>query len=99
MLLEKTFGNLLIRIEYIGSTAVEGLIAKPTVDILREVDLSASPAAVRQTTERCGYTVMSEKTVREYRLYPQKFVDYRKMLTAFCCSEIVSKTVMGTVRE
>ena len=67
-LLEKSFGNLLVRIEHIGSTAVEGLIAKPTVDILLEVVLTASPDAVRQTAERCGYTVMSEKNVREYRL-------------------------------
>ena len=80
-LLEITFGNLLARIEHIGSTAVEGLIAKPTVDILLEVDPSAAPAAVRQTAERCGYTVMSEKTGREYRLdlckgyTPQGFAD------------------------
>ena len=80
-LLEKSFGNLLVRIEHIGSTAVEGLIAKPTVDILLEVDPSASSDAVRQTAERCGYTVMSEKTVREYRLdlckgyTPQGFAD------------------------
>ena len=80
-LLEKSFGNLLVRIEHIGSTAVEGLIAKPTVDILLEVVLTASPDAVRQTAERCGYTVMSEKNVREYRLdlckgyTPQGFAD------------------------
>ena len=80
-LLGKSFGNLLVRIEHIGSTAVEGLIAKPTVDILLEVDPSASPDAVRQTAERCGYTVMLEKNVREYRLdlckgyTPQGFAD------------------------
>lgn len=67
-LLEKSFGRLLVRIEHIGSTAVEGLIAKPTVDILLETDPSASPDEVRQTAKRCGYTVMSEKTVPEYRL-------------------------------
>ena len=80
-LLEKSFGNLLVRIEHIGSTAVEGLIAKPTVDILLEADPSASPERIRQTAERCGYTVMSEKTVPEYRLdlckgyTPQGFAD------------------------
>ena len=67
-LLEKSFGRLLVRIEHIGSTAVEGLLAKPTVDILLETDPSASPETVRQTAERCGYTVMSEKNVPEYRL-------------------------------
>ncbi len=80
-LLEKSFGNLLVRIEHIGSTAVEGLIAKPTVDILLEVDPSASPDSVRQTAEHCGYTVMSKKNVRGYRLdlckgyTPQGFAD------------------------
>lgn len=80
-LLENSFGNLLVRIEHIGSTAVEGLIAKPTVDILLEADPSASPDEVRRTAERCGYTVMLEKTVREYRLdlckgyTPQGFAD------------------------
>ena len=67
-LLEKSFGRLLVRIEHIGSTAVEGLLAKPTVDILLEVDPSASPEVVRQTAGQCGYTVMAEKTVPEYRL-------------------------------
>lgn len=67
-LLEKSFGRFLVRIEHIGSTAVEGLLAKPTVDILLETDPAASPATIRQTAERCGYTVMSEKTVPEYRL-------------------------------
>ena len=80
-LLEKSFGRLLVRIEHIGSTAVEGLIAKPTVDILLEADPSAAPETVRQAAERCGYTVMSEKTVPEYRLdlckgyTPQGFAD------------------------
>ena len=67
-LLEKQFGSLLVRINHIGSTAVEGLIAKPTVDILLEVDRASSPAEVRQTAERCGYTVMAESIAPEYRL-------------------------------
>ena len=80
-LLEKSFGDLLVRIEHIGSTSVEGLIAKPTVDILLEVYSSAFPEAVRQAAERCGYTVMSEKNAPEYRLdlckgyTPQGFAD------------------------
>ena len=67
-LLEKQFGTLLVRINHIGSTAVEGLIAKPTVDILLEVDPASSPDAVRQTAEACGYTVMAESIAPEYRL-------------------------------
>ena len=67
-LLEKQFGSLMVRINHIGSTAVEGLLANPTVDILLEVDPAASPDAVRQSAEACGYTVMAESIVPEYRL-------------------------------
>ena len=51
-----------------GSFAVAGLIAKPTVDILLEVDPAASPDAVRQIAGRCGYTVRAETMAPEYRL-------------------------------
>ena len=80
-LLEKHFGSLPVRISHIGSTAVEGLIAKPTVDILREADPAATPDAVRRSAERCGYTVMAERAAPEYRLdlckgyTPHGFVD------------------------
>ncbi len=67
-LLEQAFGKLSVRIEHIGSTAVEGLIAKPTVDILLEVAQSASPEAVRRIAGQCNYTVMAEKAAPEYRL-------------------------------
>ena len=67
-LLEKRFGSLTVRISHIGSTAVKGLIAKPTVDILLEVDRASSPDEVRQTAEACGYTVMAESIAPEYRL-------------------------------
>ena len=68
ILLEKQFGTLLVRINHIGSTAVEGLLAKPTVDILLEVDPASSPDVVRQIAETCGYTVMAESIAPEYRL-------------------------------
>ena len=62
-LLEKSFGDLLVRIEHIGSTAVEGLIAKPTVDILLEVYSSASSEAVRQAAERMRDSVGCERNI------------------------------------
>ena len=67
-LLEKHFGTLSVRISHIGSTAVEGLIAKPTVDILLEADPGSSPDEVRQIAAACGYTVMAESIAPEYRL-------------------------------
>ena len=67
-LLQKHFGKTAVRIRHIGSTAVAGLIAKPTVDILLEVADNADLTTVRQLAIECGYTVMEETTVPEYRL-------------------------------
>ena len=66
-LLKRYFGDITVRISHIGSTAVEGLLAKPTVDILLEVTPDSSPETVREIAARCGYTVMSEKLAPEYR--------------------------------
>ncbi len=66
--LQKHFGKNAARIRHIGSTAVAGLIAKPTVDILLEVADDVDLATIRQLAIECGYTVMEETTVPEYRL-------------------------------
>ena len=67
-LLSEKYGTLLARINHIGSTAVEGLTAKPTVDILLEINLGTSPDLVREIALDCGYLVMSEMLEPEYRL-------------------------------
>lgn len=67
-LLKKHFGKNAARIRHIGSTAVEGLLAKPTIDILLEAADDADLAIVRHLAIECGYTVMAEKTVPEYQL-------------------------------
>jgi len=59
--LTRYFGNIAVRISHIGSTAVEGLTAKPTVDILLEATPDSSPETVREIAIMCGYTVMSVK--------------------------------------
>ena len=67
-LLINRFGVRAVRIRHIGSTAVEGLIAKPTVDILLEVAEAVPRDEIRRTAVECGYTVMAETSVPEYRL-------------------------------
>ena len=67
-LLSNHFGSKLVKINHIGSTAVKGLIAKPTVDVLLEVSENLSFDAIRETAVKCGYIVMAEKTTGEYRL-------------------------------
>ena len=80
-LLSSRFGAHLVKIHHIGSTAVKGLIAKPTVDILLETAAGTSPETVLQIAVKCGYIVMAEKTTGEYRLdlckgyTPQGFAD------------------------
>ena len=67
-LLTEHFGKHLFRISHIGSTAVKAIPAKPTVDILLEVQSDSQPDAVRDIAARCGYTVMAETPDPEYRL-------------------------------
>ena len=59
-LLAGHFGEVLVRIHHIGSTAVPGLLAKPTVDILLEAAPEVPAAALRQLAAGCGYLVMAE---------------------------------------
>ncbi|MDT8718457.1 GrpB family protein [Clostridium sp. 19966] len=46
--LTEGFGKSILRINHIGSTAVEGLIAKPTVDILMEISSDSSIDEVKE---------------------------------------------------
>ncbi|MFZ1978113.1 MAG: GrpB family protein [Bacteroidota bacterium] len=48
--------KIVIRVEHFGSTAVPGLLAKPTIDILLEInDAPLSSHAVRSALENIGY--------------------------------------------
>lgn len=50
-----------VRINHIGSTAVEGLVAKPTVDILLEVGQCCELARLTEDLEADGWLLMSEE--------------------------------------
>lgn len=67
-LLAAHFGNLISRINHIGSTAVDGLLAKPTVDILLEVPSGTPADEIRSIAIKCGYMVMNENIGPDYRL-------------------------------
>lgn len=49
------------RISHIGSTAVAGLIAKPTVDILLETD--SSPETLTEKIKKAGWLLMAKNTL------------------------------------
>lgn len=51
----------IVRISHIGSTAVEGLTAKPTVDILLEIDGACGVSEVTEVFENLGWGLMSRE--------------------------------------
>jgi GrpB-like predicted nucleotidyltransferase (UPF0157 family) len=53
--------NSIFRISHIGSTAVEGLLAKPTVDILLEIPKDTDPDQVRLILEKDGYIYSEQR--------------------------------------
>jgi len=57
-LIEK-FGKQIIRINHIGSTAVEGLIAKPTVDILMETSADSDLQEMKEKLLSMGWLLMN----------------------------------------
>lgn len=57
--LENALGRNAKRISHIGSTAVEGICAKPTIDILLEVADGVSFDEIRPIVESVGYRLMS----------------------------------------
>lgn len=57
-LIEK-FGGLILRINHIGSTSVEGLIAKPTVDILIEISPDSNIDKVKEKLLSMDWLLMN----------------------------------------
>lgn len=53
--------KIIIRINHIGSSAVEGLIAKPTVDILLEIDNESNIEKLTDTLLHNGWLLMSSQ--------------------------------------
>lgn len=52
------------RISHIGSTAIKGIMAKPTIDILVEISPHTRLTELKERIGKCGYTVMSESCDR-----------------------------------
>jgi len=50
-----------LRINHIGSTAVEGLLAKPVVDILLEVKSHANLNSLKETLINIGWNLMAQE--------------------------------------
>lgn len=57
--LAEVFGPVALVIEHIGSTAVPGMVAKPTIDIAVGVAKIEAVTEVREALERLGYELRS----------------------------------------
>jgi GrpB-like predicted nucleotidyltransferase (UPF0157 family) len=55
--LQTIFGDKIIRINHIGSSSVDGLIAKPTIDILLEVSKDIDLHSITEILKAEGYIV------------------------------------------
>ncbi len=60
--LKSIFGDKIVRISHIGSSAVEGLIAKPTIDILLEISDDIDIRAITEILEEEGYCINTPKS-------------------------------------
>lgn len=66
--LEDLLGDQVVRTSHIGSTSVPGLVAKPIVDILAELDPASDPELVVRTLEAHGWMLMAQTTTPSLRL-------------------------------
>lgn len=62
-LLRSTFGAGLLRVEHIGSTAIEGMAAKPIIDLVCAVAGLDEAEAFRQRLEALGYEYRPDETL------------------------------------
>ncbi len=58
--LAPVFGEQLVAMHHIGSTAISGIVAKPIIDILVEVRDIASVDSLNEPMRRLGYTARGE---------------------------------------
>lgn len=67
--IKKTVGrNEVRRINHIGSTAVEDLLAKPTVDILLEVDDNCDIENMKEKLKKAGWTLMLTQKEPDFKM-------------------------------
>lgn len=68
-LLKAVLGDLVVAIHHMGSTAVPGLPAKPTLDILIEVNELARVDACNPAMQAQGYVPQGEKGIPRRRFF------------------------------
>lgn len=67
--IRRALGDIAVRIDHIGSTAVPGMAAKPVIDIQISVDSLDSLDGFRLPLERLGYTYRADNPERTKRYF------------------------------
>ena len=65
--IKELFGNTLVHIHHIGSTAVPDILAKPIIDLLGIVPNLANADSKAEALESIGYEVMGAYGIEERR--------------------------------
>ena len=63
----ENFSNIILRINHIGSTSVENLMAKPTVDILMEISKDSNVEEIKDKLISMGWLLMHSSKEPEFR--------------------------------
>ncbi len=80
-------GPSLIRIEHIGSTAIPGLWAKPTIDLMPVVTTLAAADARESTMIALGYESRGEFGLEGRRFYSRDAADGQRLFNVHCWAE------------
>ena len=82
-------GGTALRIEHVGSTSVQGLAAKPVIDILVVVQNSADESAYLPRLEAAGYVLrVREPDWNEHRMFRTPEKDVHIHVYSAGCTEI-----------
>lgn len=87
------FNDAIVRINHIGSTSVEGLIAKPTVDILMEIKNDSNIDKVKEKLLSMGWLLMNSTNDPKFRQ------TYNKGYTKYGFAEKVYHLLGGLVYD
>lgn len=60
VIIQATGTHKIVRIHHIGSTAVPGLLAKPTIDILVEIEDATDTSSLISAMQECGYRYLKQ---------------------------------------
>ncbi len=91
--LKPVFGDLAIAFEHVGSTAVEGMSGKPTIDVLIIVRNIQDVDALNEEMKKLGYTTLGDYIQQDLRLFAKE-MNGERLINVHC-----SKQGHGHIKE